>query len=111
MKKYIILLLLSSSLLANDTTIDFGTNVYSTITSYSITDIQSYNSSVYSSSMDWDDDDDDDDEDDDDDKKYKWGGGGGSGGEYCGPAVPEPSTYALIAGLAGLLFAVYKRKK
>ena len=107
MKKYILLLLLSSSLLANDNTIDFGTNVYSTITSYSITDIQSYSSSVYSSSMDWD----DDDKEDDDDNKYQWGGGGGSGGEYCGPAVPEPSTYALIAGLAGLLFAVYKRKK
>lgn len=107
MKKYILLLLLSSSLLANDNTIDFGTNVYSTITSYSITDIQSYSSSVYSSSWDWD----DDDKEDDDDNKYQWGGGGGSGGEYCGPAVPEPSTYALIAGLAGLLFAVYKRKK
>ena len=106
MKKYILLLLLSSSLLANDNTIDFGTNVYSTITSYSITDIQSYSSSVYSSSMDWDDDDDEDDDDD----KYYWGGGGGSGGDYCGPAVPEPSTYALIAGLAGLLFAIYKRK-
>ena len=102
-------MLLASSLLANDNTIDFGTNVYSTITSYSITDIQSYSSSVYSSSMDWDDDDDED--DDDDDKKYQWGGGGGSGGDYCGPAVPEPSTYAFIAGLAGLLFAVYKRKK
>ena len=108
MKKYILLLLLSSSLLASDTAIDFGANIYSSITSYSVTDIQSYSSSVYSSSMDWDD---DDDEDDDDDKKYQWGGGGGSGGEYCGPAVPEPSTYALIAGLAGLLFAVYKRKK
>lgn len=106
MKKYILLLLLYSSLLANDNTIDFGTNVYSTITSYSITDIQSYNSSVYSSSWDWD----DDDEDDDDDKKYSWGGGGGYGGDYCGPSVPEPSTYALIAGLAGLLFAIYKRK-
>lgn len=105
-KKYIFLMLLASSLLASDSTIDFGTNVYSTITSYSITDIQSYSSSVYSSSWDRD----DDDEDDDDDKKYYWGGGGGSGGEYCGPAVPEPSTYALIAGLAGLLFAIYKRK-
>lgn len=110
MKKYILLLLLSSSLLANDNTVDFGTNVYSTITSYSITDIQSYSSSVYSSSMDWDDDDDDED-DDDDDKKYSWGGGGGSGGDYCGPAIPEPSTYAMIAGLVGLFFAIYKRKR
>ena len=106
MKKYILLLLLSSSLLASDTAIDFGANIYSSITSYSVTDIQSYSSSVYSSSWDWD----DDDKEDDDDNKYQWGGGG-SGGEYCGPAVPEPSTYALIAGLAGLLFAVYKRKK
>ena len=107
MKKYILLLLLSSSLLASDTAIDFGANIYSSITSYSVTDIQSYSSSVYSSSWDWD----DDDKEGDDDNKYQWGGGGGSGGEYCGPAVPEPSTYALIAGLAGLLFAVYKRKK
>lgn len=108
MKKYILLLLLSSSLLANDTTIDFGTNVYSTITAYSITDIQSYTSSVYSSSWDWDDDEDDD---DDDDKKY-YGGGGkydDKDGHY-GPSIPEPSTYALIIGLVGLLFAVYKRK-
>jgi hypothetical protein len=107
-KNYLFLIFLATSIFAkDDVAIDFGTNVYSTITSYSITDIQSYSSSVYSSSWDWD----DDDKEDDDDNKYQWGGGGGSGGEYCGPAVPEPSTYALIAGLTGLLFAVYKRKK
>ena len=27
-----------------------------------------------------------------------------------GPSVPEPSTYALFAGLFGLAFAVYKRR-
>ncbi len=97
-------MLLASSLFANDNTIDFGTNVYSTITSCGIGDIQSYSSSVYSSSMDWEDD------DDDDDKKYYFGNGSGSGGGYCGPAEPKPSTYALIAGLAGLFFAIYKRK-
>ena len=107
MKKYILLLLLLSwSLQANDTAIDFGTNVYSTITSYSITDIQSYTSSVYSSSWDW-----DDDEDDDDDKSYYGGGGKYDDKDgYYGPSIPEPSTYALIIGLVGLLFAVYKRK-
>lgn len=57
--------------------------------------------------MDWD----DDDERDDDYKKYYGGGEYGDKDGHYGPSVPEPSTYALIAGLAGLLFAVYKRKK
>ena len=30
---------------------------------------------------------------------------------YGGPSVPEPSTYALFAGLFGLAFAVYKKRK
>ena len=37
--------------------------------------------------------------DDDDDRSYS-----------C-PTVPEPSTYALFAGLLGLAFAVYKKRK
>jgi hypothetical protein len=69
----------------------------------------SYNDPVQmitmSSSYDWDDEDDDD--------KYKspyYGGKDGYDKDYCGPAVPEPSTYALFAGMIGLGYAVYRRK-
>lgn len=104
-KKCILLLFLISSLFSKDNiTIDFGSNVYNTFTSYGISDVNSYSSTVYSSSMDWDED------DDDDYKKYYGGGEYGDKDGHYGPSVPEPSTYALIAGMAGLLFAIYKRK-
>ncbi len=103
-----------SGIFASDNVIDFG----STFTSSAIVDFGDYDitRTFYSSnrdpvqmismsSYDWDDDDDDD--------KYKspyYGGGGGYDKDYCGPAVPEPSTYALFAGMIGLGYAIYRRK-
>jgi hypothetical protein len=61
-----------------------------------------------SSGYDWDD---DDDEDDDKYKSPYYGGGGGYDKDYCGPAVPEPSTYALFAGLFSVGYAIYIKRR
>ena len=107
-----------SGIFASDNVIDFG----STFTSSAIVDFGDYDitRTFYSSnrdpvqmismsSYDWDDD--DDDEDDDDYKSPYSGGGSGYDKDYCGPAVPEPSTYALFAGMIGLGYAMYRKRR
>ena len=99
-----------SGIFANDSVVDFGN--YDIISTFQPSNTDPVQMISMSSSYDWDDDDDDEDDDDDDDK-YKrpyYGGGGGYDKDYCGPAVPEPSTYALFAGMIGLGYAVYRRK-
>jgi len=93
--------------LANDSVVDFGK--YDIMSTFQPSYTDPVQMISMSSSYDWDD---DDDEDDDDDYKSPYSGGGsGYDKDYCGPAVPEPSTYALFAGMIGLGYAVYRRKK
>jgi hypothetical protein len=106
-KLLFIFTMLVSGIFANDSVVDFGNyDIMSTFQPSYTDPVQMISMSSY----DWDDDDDDD-EDDDDYKSPYSGGGSGYEKDYCGPAVPEPSTYALFAGMIGLGYAVYRRKK
>ena len=92
-----------SGIFANDSVVDFGNyDIMSTFQPSYTDPVQMISMSSY----DWD----DDDEDDDYKSPYS-GGGSGYDKDYCGPAVPEPSAYALFAGMIGLGYAVYRRKK
>ena len=94
-----------SGVLANDSVVDFGN--YDIMSTFQPSYTDPVQMISMSSSYDWD----DDDEDDDDYKSPYSGGGSWYDKDYCGPAVPEPSTYALFAGTIGLGYAVYRRKK
>ena len=92
-----------SGVLANDSVVDFGN--YDIMSTFQPSNTDPVQMISMSSDYDWDD-------EDDDDYKSPYSGGGGSyyDKDYCGPAVPEPSTYALFAGMIGLGYAVYRRK-
>jgi len=92
-----------SGVFASDNIIDFG-NYDITRTFYS-SNRDSVEMIIMSSGYDW-----DDDEKDNDYKSPYYGGGSSYDKDYCPPAVPEPSTYALIAGIIGLGYAVYRKK-
>lgn len=93
-----------SGVLANDSVVDFGN--YDIMSTFQPSYTDPVQMISMSSSYDWD----DDDEDDDDYKSPYSGGGSGYDKDYCGPAVPEPSTYALFAGMIGLGYSVYRKK-
>jgi hypothetical protein len=85
MKLIIILLLLCSSAYCSDT-ITFPKNDYPRL--------------YWSYSSDW----------DSDDNKTYWDKDDEYENRYGCPAVPEPSTYALIFGISVLFVAYYKKK-
>jgi len=93
-----------SGIFANDSVVDFGK--YDIISTFQPSYTDPVQMISMSSGYDWD----DDDEDDDDYKSPYSGGGSGYDKDYCGPAVPEPSTYALIVGIIGLVYAGYRKK-
>ena len=94
-----------SGVFANDSVVDFGNYDIMSTFQPSYTDPAQMIS--MSSSYDW-----DDDEKDDDDYKSPYSGGGSwYDKDYCGPAVPEPSTYALFAGLFSVGYAIYRKRR
>ncbi len=93
-----------SGIFANDSVVDFGN--YDIMSTFQPSNTDPVQMISMSGDYDWDDEDDDD----DDYKRPYYGGGDGYDKDYCGPAVPEPSTYALFAGMSGLGYAVYRRK-
>jgi hypothetical protein len=102
-KLWFIFTMFVSGVLANDSVVDFGN--YDIMSTFQPSNTDPVQMISMSSDYDWDD-------EDDDDYKSPYSGGGGSyyDKDYCGPAVPEPSTYALFAGMIGLGYAVYRRK-
>ncbi len=104
-KLWFIFAIFVSGVLANDSIVDFGN--YDIMSTFQPSYTDPVQMISMSSGYDWDD---DDEKDDDYKSPYYGGGGSGYDKEYCPPAVPEPSTYTLIAGIIGLGYAVYRKK-